>query len=140
MSYMRQELPFKDKNLLEIIERKLLKDQIKFHELDVLFANEKRVTSISGLEQCKKLYSLNISDNNISDISCLENLKRLTEIDLRKTPVSCLKPLINLKNLRVVHLPEHLKRDDKNKAYRAMIHEILHENYPHKDIFSAWDA
>ena len=50
------------------------------------------IESISGLETCKQLYSLNLSSNRISVVSGLEKCKKLTILDLSENEITKVSP------------------------------------------------
>lgn len=60
--------------------------------------------SLDGIEYCKQLVTLDVSDNRISDISNLWNLQHLEELYLANNEIGLIDTLGNLLKLRVLDL------------------------------------
>lgn len=70
-------------------------------EFEMEFAG---ITSLFGVEQCKHLIVLDLSNNEISDLSDLWNLYRLEELYLANNEIGYIDALSNLSRLRVIDL------------------------------------
>jgi len=104
-----QEVTFPDKNLENVIREKIGKSSGPIYESDLLeitelMTNNKGIESIEGLEYCKNLDRLDLSENIISDISPVSKLKNLTELKLDINIISDISPVSNLTNLVFLYL------------------------------------
>jgi Leucine-rich repeat (LRR) protein len=66
---------------------------------------------LDGVEFCKHVVVLDLSDNSISDINSLWNLQRIEELYLSDNQIEIIDAIGNLKNLRIVDLSSN-KIDD----------------------------
>jgi len=73
-------------------------------ELTSLFAGQRNITYLTGLEHCTNLQYLNLSRNQISDISPLANLTNLTDLYLWENQISDISPLANLTSLTLLYI------------------------------------
>jgi len=64
-----------------------------------LYAGQRSISTLGGLEHCTSLTGLDLANNQISDISPLANLTSLTELGLTYTQISDISPLANLTSL-----------------------------------------
>ena len=67
-------------------------------------AENKKITSIQGIEACENLTSLNLNNNNIKDIEPLKNLTKLETLRLNKNSITNINPLIKITNLKNLDL------------------------------------
>ncbi|MFW6257540.1 MAG: leucine-rich repeat domain-containing protein [Prolixibacteraceae bacterium] len=65
---------------------------------------ENGLHSLDGLESCKQVVHLNLTNNEISDITALWNLKHLEELYLANNQIGFIDAVYNLKKLRVIDL------------------------------------
>ena len=72
--------------------------------LTSLYASERNIVNLAGLEHCTSLTWLELWDNQISDISPLSNLTKLDHLFLGTNHISDLSALSNLINLYVLLL------------------------------------
>jgi Leucine-rich repeat (LRR) protein len=125
------EVTFADPNLEAAIRQVISKPEGPIYSSDMdgltdLYAEQRSISNLSGLEHCTsmtrvKLWKNQISDisslanltsltdlwlwgNRISDISHLTNLTRLTMIDLGNNQIKDVSPLADLTGLTTVHL------------------------------------
>jgi hypothetical protein len=64
----------------------------------------RRITDLSGLEDCINLVSLDLHDNQISNISALTGLTKLEWLDLSYNQIGDISPLAGLTNLKWLYL------------------------------------
>jgi hypothetical protein len=69
-----------------------------------LYADQKNIADLIGLEYCTNLQDLRVHWNQISDISPLANLSNLATLDLDLNQISDISPLDSLTNLRCLLL------------------------------------
>ena len=74
--------------------------------LQELFAGDKNISDLTGLEFAKNLTVLGIGDNPLSDLSPLTSLTKLRELHFRDTKVADLSPLSGLHELEVINASE----------------------------------
>jgi Leucine-rich repeat (LRR) protein len=67
----------------------------------------KGISSLTGLEYCINLATLDLSDNRISNISPLSSLTNLTTLDLSDNRISNISPLSSLTNLTTLDLSDN---------------------------------
>ncbi len=65
---------------------------------------ENRITSLTGLENCKKLKNLLLGGNQIEDLSILEPFVYLEKLDLSGNPISSVAPLSHCSLFKEVSL------------------------------------
>ena len=70
--------------------------------LDGIFAEDKGINDLTGLELATNLEWLKIQGNQISDISPIEGLTKLDLLDISSNEISDLSPLTGLKNLQLL--------------------------------------
>jgi Leucine-rich repeat (LRR) protein len=105
---------FPDPNLEEAIRRAIGKTTNEDIEEDIyqsdllglteLESGAHGISSLTGLELCPNLKTLNLDSNQISDISPLSSLIGLTDLSLGNNQVSEISPLSGLSNLRMLSL------------------------------------
>ena len=99
-----------DPNLRAAIEEALGKAQgatitkTDMLRLTRLYARERSIQDITGLEFATNLDSLDLNGNQITDISPLAKLTKLTYLQLHNYQLSDISPLAGLKNLRHLSL------------------------------------
>lgn len=62
------------------------------------------INNLEGVEFCKHVKTLDLSDNHIYDITPLFGLCLLEELDLSDNEITDIDTLSNLENLRIIHL------------------------------------
>jgi hypothetical protein len=62
------------------------------------------INDLEGIEFCKHVKILDLSDNNICDITPLFGLNLLEELNLSDNDITDIDALSNLENLRIIHL------------------------------------
>ncbi|MHC1702876.1 MAG: leucine-rich repeat domain-containing protein [Tenuifilaceae bacterium] len=62
------------------------------------------INDLEGIEYCKHVKNLDLSNNHICDITPLFGLRLLEEINLSDNDITDIDALCNLENLRVIHL------------------------------------
>ncbi|MCK4310187.1 MAG: leucine-rich repeat domain-containing protein [Methanomicrobia archaeon] len=133
-------IQFSDENLENVIrvvigktgEEKIYKEDLRrIWSLDL--SNED-IMSIGGLEYCKDLYNLYLDNNNITDISPLSNLKNLVELGLDGNKISDVSPLSNLRNLEFLYLSGNDVSDISVLSNLANLTELDLENNNIPDI------
>ena len=75
--------------------------------LEALYATNKNIISLTGLESAINLTELGFRDNRISDLSPLAGLTKLTILDLRDNSISDISPLARLTNLTALRLGQN---------------------------------
>ncbi|MCY3742660.1 MAG: leucine-rich repeat domain-containing protein [Candidatus Poribacteria bacterium] len=106
------EVYFTDPNLRAAIAEELNKtqrDPITTEEmatLQYLFAGDKNISDLTGLEFAKNLIVLGIGDNPLSDLSPLASLTKLRELHFHDTEVADLSPLSGLLELEIIDVSE----------------------------------
>ncbi|WP_100333127.1 LPXTG cell wall anchor domain-containing protein [Bacillus alkalisoli] len=99
---------FTDKNLENAIKeqlgitRELQESDIE--NLTELYAIDKGITDLSGIERLTNLEILSFFENNISDITPLKELTNLVDLDLDSNLIENVNALSNLKNLHILWL------------------------------------
>ena len=78
--------------------------QLDMQGLRLLYADEKQITSLTGLEHASHLEELKLNDNQITDITSLEELTQLRVLLLGDNEISDISPLTDLKQLKVLGL------------------------------------
>lgn len=73
-------------------------------ELEKLYAAQRDITDLNGIENCGRLKVLNLCDNQISDLTPLSRLSNLEELNLSNNRISDLTPISNLSELRELDL------------------------------------
>ena len=67
--------------------------------LTILYANDRGITNLEGIQYCVDLTHLFLSTNQIVDISPLSSLNNLCDLDLGKNQISDISPLAGLNSL-----------------------------------------
>ena len=91
---------FPDPNLEAAIREAISKPEGPIYTTDLeglieLYAQQRGITDLSGLEHCTSLTHLQLGDNQISDISPIQNLTSLTYLYLSGNQISDIEPLVN---------------------------------------------
>jgi Leucine-rich repeat (LRR) protein len=102
-------ISFPDQNLEAAIREALGKPTGDIYKADVenltsLYAAERGIVSLTGLEHAASLTHLYLDSNNISDISPLANLSSLTDLYLGLNEISDTSQLGNLTSLTLLRL------------------------------------
>src|SRR5262245_56698316 len=98
--------PFKDKNLEAAVQAALrlpkadFKDEDLATKLSVLEVPGKGIKDLTGLEKCKGLAQLKLTENEISDLGPLKDLPILQSLDLASNKISDLTPPAALTKLQ----------------------------------------
>ena len=79
--------------------------------LTELFADNREITDLTGLETATNLRDLALRDNLISDLTPIESLTRLTQLALNNNVIFDLSPVASLSNLREIQISENLVSD-----------------------------
>ncbi|WP_163336052.1 leucine-rich repeat domain-containing protein [Desulfopila sp. IMCC35008] len=103
---------FPDPNLEQVIREKIQKPTGMIYVSDLeniteLFAFNRGIADISGLQYCINLIDLNLNKNNVSDLSPVAQLTDLQELSIWENKVLDLTPLINLSKLRTLWAGEN---------------------------------
>jgi internalin A len=113
----------KDSKLLSVIRDKLGKSKDdktitvdEMSKINCLYANGKKISSLSGLEYATNLQDLYLEYNNISDLTPLSGLTNLKYLNLNANKISDIKPLAGLTNLQELDLGENDISDIKPLA------------------------
>ena len=85
--------------------------QLDMQGLRLLYADEKQITSLTGLEHAFHLEELKLDDNQITDITSLAGLTQLRVLTLRGNEISDISPLTDLKQLKVLSLSSNKLSD-----------------------------
>ena len=99
-----------DADLRTVLEAALQKnpsEPITTTELETLtglFASNREISHLSGLEYAVNLTSVFLDDNTISDLSPLAALTKLTDVELGNNQINDLSPLADLTNLANLRL------------------------------------
>ena len=102
-----------DANLRAVLEEALSKSPnapitpAEMATLTVIYANDKGIRDLTGLEFATNLIHLRLHDNSISDISPLSGLINLTDLDLGGNSLSDISPLSRLTNLTWLNLNQN---------------------------------
>ena len=102
-----------DANLRAVLEEALSKSPnapitpAEMATLTVIYANDKGIHDLTGLEFATNLIHLRLHDNSISDLSSLSGLPNLTDLDLGGNSISDLSPLSGLTNLTWLNLNQN---------------------------------
>jgi Leucine-rich repeat (LRR) protein len=102
-------ISFPDENLGAAVRETIGKPTGEIYEADVenltsLYAPERDIVSLTGLEHATSLRHLYLDSNNISDISPLANLSSLTDLYLGCNEISDISQLGNLTSLTLLRL------------------------------------
>ena len=98
-----------DPNLRAVIQERI-GNQITTNtmlNLTHLYAPDRGITSLTGLERATNLRELDIWSNSISDVSPLAGLTRLTRLDIQHNSLSDISPLAGLTQLTYLDLREN---------------------------------
>jgi internalin A len=115
-------VPIPDKNLDAVLRATLreaagkeLTDEA-LNRVFVLDAVGKDIHDLTGLDKCKNLASLRLSDNKIADVKPLAGLVNLQSLDLAGNEISDAAPLAGLTNLQYLELSRNKVADVKPLA------------------------
>lgn len=114
---------FKDKNLEQAIRMNIRKKTGDILQKDLdniidLSACNKNISDICGIENCRNLELLALSENNISDIKPLESMTKLIDLHLESNNIVNIEPLRNLTHLLGLSLKSNPIKDySPIKAY-----------------------
>ena len=102
-------ISFPDQNLEAAIREAVGKPTGDIYETDVenltsLYAPERGIVSLTGLEHATSLTHLYLDSNNISDLSPLANLSSLTDLYLGRNRISDMPQLVNVTSLTSLRL------------------------------------
>lgn len=130
-------IKFNDSNLEEAIRTVINKPKGNILYEDVkdikkLYAANKNIFSLEGIEHLINLEELNLKENNISDITPIAGLKDLRYLNLWKNNISDISPLKNLVKLQQLDLDsneirniESLKELHNLKALRLGSNKLI---------------
>ncbi|MCP4107475.1 MAG: leucine-rich repeat domain-containing protein [Desulfobacteraceae bacterium] len=93
---------FPDENLEGAIREAIGKGDIwvsDLLELSSVIVWSKNIKNIEGIQYCKNLTNLNISENQIRDIGALTELTKLTHLRISENQISDISPLAGLTKL-----------------------------------------
>ena len=76
----------------------------KLNRVYILDAQGKGIKELTGLEKCKNLASLRLTNNQIADVKPLKELNNLQSLDLAKNQIKDVAPLAGLTNLQYLEL------------------------------------
>ena len=79
--------------------------------LTELFADNREITDLTGLETATNLRDLALRDNLISDLTPLASLTRLTQLALNNNAILDISPLASLTDLREIGIHHNLVSD-----------------------------
>ena len=79
--------------------------------LTELFADNREITDLTGLETATNLRDLALRNNLISDLTPIESLTRLTQLALNNNVIFDLSPVASLSDLREIQISENLVSD-----------------------------
>ncbi len=104
-----EEVQFADPNFELAIRKSIEKPEGAILKSDLeglakLYANEKNITNLNGIEHCKNLQELVLWKNKISDISPLNSLANLQLLNLWDNQISDISPLSGLTKLKSLGL------------------------------------
>jgi len=105
----RIEVVFPDQNLESAIRNAIRKPEgtiysVDLVELNKLYATNKGIKDVTGLEYCINLQYLDLNSNQITDISPLSGLTNLQYLFLDDSQITDISPLSELTNLRGLNL------------------------------------
>ncbi len=102
----KEQVTFPDANLEAAVREAINKPEgsIYTSDLTTLYAQERGISDLTGLEYCVNLWSLILDRNNISHISALAGLTNLQELYLGGNNISDISYLAGLTNLQELHL------------------------------------
>ncbi|MEA1993287.1 MAG: hypothetical protein U9N35_02675 [Euryarchaeota archaeon] len=100
-----QEVEFPDETLEKVIREKIGKPSGQIYEGNLwgitnLDLEDRFIKNIEGLQYCRNLEKIRLTDNKITDISPLAGLAVLTELKLGGNNISDLSPLADLTSLQ----------------------------------------
>ena len=98
------EVTFADPNLEAAVRQVISKPEGPIYSSDMdgltdLYAEQRSISNLSGLEHCTSMTRVKLWKNQISDISPLANLTNLTVLDLGGNRISDISSLANLTSL-----------------------------------------
>jgi len=104
-----KKLQFADSNLEAAIRKAIEKPEGAILKSDLegltkLYASEKGITNLNGIEHCTKLQKLVLWKNQIGDINPLSNLTNLQLLNLWDNQISDISPLSRLTKLKSLGL------------------------------------
>jgi Leucine-rich repeat (LRR) protein len=79
--------------------------------LSIIEAKGAKITDLSGLEKCKELSSLTLTDNKITRLEALQGLGRLQFLDLANNQITDLSPLAKCTALQYIELTNNKVTD-----------------------------
>ena len=124
---------FADANLEKMVREALGRPQGRLILKDVaslsrIWAINKSIVSLVGLENCTALQSLSLIRNQIVDLTPLANLNNLQSLRLSSNQIVDLTPLANLTHLKVLTLETNQKLSDIRPLANLNNLEELHLN------------
>ncbi len=99
-----------DENLREVVLEELEKepgDDITAEDMEGitrLYAYNRGIVNLTGLEYADNLEELHLGKNEISDISLLSQLDNLNRLEIYENEISDISPLSELEDLQLLHL------------------------------------
>ena len=102
--------------------------------LTELFADNRGISDLTGLETATNLRDLALRDNLISDLTPIESLTRLTKLALSSNVIFDLSPLASLSNLREIGISDNLISDLSPLAGLTRLEEIGMSDNPLADL------
>ena len=95
-----------------------------------LYAPEREIEYLQGLDSAVNLTSLILSDNAISDVSPLASLTNLKRLNLRGNQISDVSPLASLTNLTYLNLDDNQISDVSPLAPLTKLTDLHLEDNP----------
>ena len=92
------------------------------------------IRNIEGLQHCRELRELNLSENEIEDVSPLAGLKYLQSLDLAKNKISSIEPLRDHKMLQFIELSHNQVSDLSPLENHETVVNLYLENNKVSDI------
>src|SRR5262245_46770503 len=103
--------PFKDANLeaavravLQVQDAKAELTDAQLMNVSVLEASGKKIKDLTGLDKCKNLLGLTLTNNEIADVTPLKGLTNLQTLDLAGNQIADITPLAGLTKLQRLEL------------------------------------
>lgn len=125
-----EEVKFADQNLEAVIRKQIRKSEGAINKGDcrkmmpMLDAGDKKISNLSGIENCNIKFFMNLSENEIADISPLAGLKELEHLMLMENKIVDLALLSGLTSLTSLNLYENKIVDIRPLAGLARLDDL----------------
>jgi Leucine-rich repeat (LRR) protein len=106
---------FPDKNLEAVVRQSVFAkrdnkeplNEKDVENISIVHGRGKGISNLQGLEKCRSLAELDLSDNAITDVSPIKDLKNIQSLSLGKNQIADVGPLAELVKLQLLDLSDN---------------------------------